>query len=155
MKKKRGLLLGLGVMIVLSASILYGCRDLIITDPVDITQSNWDIEMPKGAKQIFYESSEVSFLGDGEKYSVYECEDENSIRNSFDWQDDKSKLMSEGFKTIIHKIRAYEGTEIPDEYVPDLTGEFLYYYKKLEDNSKIYIIYVPGESKIYISEDIL
>lgn len=155
MSKKRGLLSGLAVLVLLSAGILYGCRDVIITDPVDIIQSNWDIEMPKGAKEILYESSNASFLGDGERYSVYECEDEDSIRNSFEWKDDKSKLIVEGFEDVINKIRGYEDGEIPDEYVPDLTRDFLYYYKKLEDNSKIYIIYIPGDGNIYISEDIL
>lgn len=154
MNKRWDMLLGLTVIVLLSASILYVSRDIIITDPVDIIQSNWDIEMPKDTKEIFYKSSGASLLGDGERYSVYECEDEDSIINSFQWKDDKSSLVVEGFEEVIDKIRGYVGSKIPKEYVPDLNGDFLYYYKELEDNSKIYIIYIPGVSKIYISENI-
>lgn len=109
MNNKWSVLLGLTVIVLFSASILYVSRDVIITDPVDIIQSNWDLEMPKSAKELFYKSSGVSILGDGERYSVYECEEEDYIRNSFQWK---------------------------------------------EDNSKIYIIYIPGVSNIYISENI-
>ena len=154
MNNKWSVLLGLTVIVLFSASILYVSRDVIITDPVDIIELNWDLEMPKCAKEIFYKSSGVSLLGDGERYSVYECEEEDYIRSSFQWKDDKSSLIVEGFKEVIYKIRGYGGSEIPKEYTPDLNRDFLSYYKGLEDNSKIYIIYIPGVSKIYISENI-
>lgn len=126
-----------------------------MTDPVEIIKTNWDIELPKNSKEVFYESSGGSFLGDGEKYSVYECEDEESISMAFDWKSDKDKSIIEGFQDVIHKIKSYKNTEIPDEFIPDLSEDFVYYYKQLEDNSKIYIIHIDEDSKIYISEDIL
>lgn len=154
MNNKWSVLLGLTIIVLFSASILYVSRDVIITDPVDIIQSNWDLEMPKSAKELFYKSSGVSILGDGERYSVYECEEEDYIRNSFQWKDDKSSPVVEGFKEVIYKIRGYGDNKIPKVYIPDLNKDFLYYYKELEDNSKIYIIYIPGVSNIYISENI-
>lgn len=154
MNNKRRLLLGLLSILALSVWILYGCSSVIMTDPIEVIESNWEIKLPKNAREIFYESSDISFLGDGERYSVYECKDETTIINLFDWKDDKSKIIVSGFEEVIHKIRSYKDTEIHNEYVPDLTRDFFYFHKELEDNSKIYIIHIPGENKIYISEEI-
>lgn len=154
MKIKRGLLFCLAVIVMFSMVILYGCRNVIRMDSAEVIETNWDVEMPEGAKEIFYKSSGASFLGDGERYSVYECEDDDSIEKSFEWKDDKDKFIVEGFEDVIHKIRSYEDGDIPKEYVPNLSGEFLYYYKELEDNSKLYIIHIPKENRIYISENI-
>ncbi|MGL5694782.1 MAG: hypothetical protein ACRCXA_11935 [Peptostreptococcaceae bacterium] len=152
MSKKRGLWFNLGLIVLFSVLIFFRCS---IIDSVEIIRINWDIELPKNSKEIFYESSEVNFLGDGEKYSVYKCEDEKSISVALDWKDDENKEIVDGFKDVIHSIKSYEGTKIPDEYIPNLTNGFLYYHKVLDDNSKIYIMYIPGDSRIYISEDIL
>ncbi|MGL5327721.1 MAG: hypothetical protein ACRDD7_00540 [Peptostreptococcaceae bacterium] len=154
MNKKRGLWLVLGLILLCLVGVLYSCSDAIITDPVEIIKTNWDIDLPKNSKEIFHESSGGSFLGDGEKYSVYECEDEKSISVSFDWKYDEDKDVVDGFEDVIHKIKSYENTEIPDEFIPDLDKDFVYYYKKLDDNSKIYIILIDGDNKLYISEDI-
>ena len=108
---------------------------------------NWNLDLPRNYEEIYYKDSGPSFNGDGERYSVFEYENLEEIKDAIEWQDKNSSIEIK-MVSILRKLK------VPEEYYPNYNSNCKYYYYIEEDNSKIYMILDINLNKIYIVEDI-
>lgn len=112
-----------------------------------IINMNWNINLPREYKEIFYIDSGESFLGDGKRYSIFEYNTLDEINSTIEWKD-KVDYIEDYVVDILEEL------EVSKEYYPDFNSDFKYYYKMDEDKSKIYIILNSDLKKVYIAENI-
>ena len=112
-----------------------------------IINMNWNINLPREYKESFYIDSGESFLGDGQRYSIFQYNTLDEINNVVEW-----KAKDNHIKNYV--INILEELEVSKEYYPDFNSDFKYYYKMDEDKSKIYIILNSDLKKVYIAENI-
>lgn len=108
---------------------------------------NWDIKLPKPDQIIYKKEKEASFNGDGEQYFIYEYTNMKKlerIKNGINWQLDKNIQM----ENEIIKILEYMG--ISEDLYPDFNSNYLYSYKKEENFTSIYLLYINNQ--LYIIE---
>lgn len=108
---------------------------------------NWDINLPREYEEVYYKDSGASFLGDGERYSVFQYKSLDEINNVIEW-----KIKEDNIEHHVTKI--LENLGVPTDYYPDYNNNFKYYYKTEEDRSEIYIILNSSLKKVYIVENI-
>lgn len=130
-----------------------GLKDVIFTDCLDIICLNWDLKLTKGSKEIYHQTSPSSFLGDGEKYHVFEYTD-SDISNLVTWQYSKNTSISSEFEDTIVLIQESSNIEIPKEYLPNLNQDYKFYKAIKYDSSKLYIVHIENTNKVYILENI-
>lgn len=112
-----------------------------------IINMNWNINLPREYKEIFYIDSGESFLGDGQRYSIFQYNTLDEINSTIEWKD-KDDYIEDYVVDILEEL------EVSKEYYPDFGSDFKYYYKMNEDKSKIYIILNSNLKKVYIAESI-
>lgn len=112
-----------------------------------IINMNWNINLPREYKEIFYIDSGESFLGDGQRYSIFQYNTLDEINSTIEWKD-KDDYIEDYVVDILEEL------EVSKEYYPDFGSDFKYYYKMNEDKSKIYIILNSNLKKVYIAENI-
>lgn len=112
-----------------------------------IINMNWNINLPREYKEIFYIDSGESFLGDGQRYSIFQYNTLDEINSTIEWKD-KVDYIEDYVVDILEEL------EVSKEYYPDFNSDFKYYYKMDEDKSKIYIILNSDLKKVYIAENI-
>lgn len=128
------------------------CGDSLFLSNEDVIYENWQVRLPEGGKEIYYKSSEASFHGDGQRYSVYEYDNKDIISNAFDWQDKKDENMEKEINEIFERLK--EDMKTSEEYNIDFNKKYKYIRKIEYDNSHLYLIYIIDENRIYVIEDI-
>ena len=108
--------------------------------------SNWNIKLPREYEEIYYKYSGASFLGDGEKYSIFQYNNLDQIKNTMEWENGNNNEVENFSEKILNDL------EIPKEYYPELNEDFLYYKKIKDDNSQICIILNEELKRAYILE---
>lgn len=108
---------------------------------------NWNLDLPRNYEEIYYKDSGPSFNGDGERYSVFEYENLEEIKDAIEWKD-KSSSIEVNMVSILRKLK------VPEEYYPNYNDNCKYYHYIEGDNSKIYMILDINLNKVYIVEDI-
>lgn len=108
---------------------------------------NWKIDLPSKYDEIYYKDSGSSFLGDGERYAIFQYETLDEVKNVIEWKTKDNSI--EGYITKI-----LENLEVPKENYPNFNNDFIYYHKLKEDNSQMYIILNSELNRIYIVEHI-
>ena len=63
----------------------------LFLDSKDVIYENWHVSLPEGGKEIYYTDSGANFHGDGQRYSVYKYDNEETISNAFEWKNKKDK----------------------------------------------------------------
>lgn len=126
---------------------------MLFLDGNDVIYENWNIRLPKDGNEIYYNTGEPSFHGDGARLSVYEYDDEEIIDSCFNWKDKKNANMEDEINDILKIIAGYN--DVPKEYIPNLEKSYKYLSKSTDDNSNIYLIYIIGENRIYVIENFL
>ena len=58
----------------------------LFLDSKDVIYENWHVRLPEGGKEIYYTDSGANFHGDGQRYSVYKYDNEETISNAFEWK---------------------------------------------------------------------
>lgn len=112
----------------------------------NIINRNWKIDLPREYKEIFYIDSGESFLGDGQRYSVFQYNTLDEINSAIEWKAKDNYIEN-------YVVDILEELEVSKEYYPDFSSDFKYYYKMDEDKSKIYIILNSDLKKVYIVEN--
>lgn len=112
-----------------------------------IINRNWEINLPREYEETYYKNSGESFLGDGERYSVFKYKTLSEINNVLEWKNKDNN-------TEQHVSEILKNLEVSKEYYPDFNDNFKYYHKTKEDNSRIYIILNSSLQKVYIVEHI-
>jgi len=114
----------------------------------NIIQANWEVELPLEYKEIYSIDSGPSFLGDGERYHIFEYANKEEIGEALNWQSGKNIIMESSVISILKALK------IPDEYMPKLENDYKYYFKTESDSSMLYIIFSEEANRVYIVEDI-
>lgn len=113
----------------------------------NIVNSNWKIELPSEYKEIYSYENEESFLGDGQRYHVFEYNTDSDIRNSLEWIDVKNINIEAEVLKILSDL------PVQDIYLPNFEEKYKYYSKEEMDSSKLYIILGEKDNTVYIAED--
>ena len=147
-KKNRGITLLVIIILLISIGIFlifnFNKEHNIYSN---IVESNWKIELPSEYKEIYSCDSGDSFLGDGERYHVFEYKDNSDIDNVLDWKSDKNIILESEVNRVLSSLN------IDTVYSPDFQQEYKYYFKsEIADSSKLYIILAQDNSTIYIIE---
>lgn len=119
----------------------------------DVIYENWHIRLPENGEEIYYTDSGASFHGDGQRYSVYEYSKEEIINKAFPWKNKKDKNIETEIKEVVEQLKEQD-VEIPEKYKIDLNKKYEYMVKTKDDNSKLYLVHIIGENKIYLIEKI-
>ena len=61
--------------------------------------------------------------------------------------------MEEEIKAVVENLKEEDG-EISEEYKINFSKRYEYIRKDKDDNSKLYLIYIIDENRIYVIEDI-
>ncbi|MEZ0536625.1 hypothetical protein ACAG39_05155 [Caldicellulosiruptoraceae bacterium PP1] len=109
---------------------------------------NWSIKLPNSYKEIYSANSGASFHGDGQRYHIFEYNNENEINQALNWINAKNVSMELEINKILNNLN------VSKQNMPDYNKKYKYYVKFQEDSSKIYLIFVPDTRKLYIIEDI-
>lgn len=146
-------ILSLGIIILCTK--LFGCEDVFFNNCIDIIKENWDIQISAPTEEIFHESSSISFHGDGERYHVFEYENEEDIINSsIQWIDYRDNSINAKVQDIIYDLETYYDVKIPEKFRPNIKDKYKFYTISKDDNSNLYLVYIPGTSRIFVAEDI-
>lgn len=115
----------------------------------NIIKNNWGIELSKQYKEIYSLDSGPSFHGDGERYHIFQYDDNKHVSPFLVWQGENDLYIEEKVKNIIINLN------VPEKYTPDFSRKYNYYYKTDTDSSKIYILFFHESNRLYIIEQIL
>lgn len=116
----------------------------------NIIQANWKIELPEEYEEVYVCDSGESFLGDGERYHVFQYEENKDIDKALDWKENKNIGIESAVTEILLNLN------IDTMYAPNFEEKYKYYFQKDDtDFSKLYIIFSKKENRIYIAETIL
>lgn len=113
----------------------------------NIVNSNWNIELPKENKEVYSIGSEESFLGDGKRYHILKY-DNDSINLCLDWNTKKDLKIESSVNGILSTLK------VPEKNIISFDNEYKYYYKKEDDSSELFIVFIPKFDRVYIVEDI-
>lgn len=141
-----GLFFGHMIFTLMSNGMLFWSSD-------DVIYENWNIRLPQNGEEIYYTDSGDSFHGDGIRYSVYKYSSGEIVDNAFQWNDKKDKNMEEEIKEVVENLKEEDG-EISEEYKINFSKRYEYIRKDKDDNSKLYLIHIIDENRIYVIEDI-
>lgn len=112
----------------------------------EIIQKNWGIELPTSYEEVYSTDSGASFLGDGERYHVFQYDSNEEVKNALNWQSIDVVRIDGKVKKILSNLN------ILDKYAIDFAEQYKYYYKTQEDSSIGYFIWQEENKRIYIIE---
>lgn len=114
-----------------------------------ILESNWGILLPKGYKELYSTDSGDSFLGDGQRYHVFDYEEKLKQEEIEKFSSKKNIKVEEEAEGILIQLG------VSKEKRPNFSKEY-YWYKKvhyIDSRSNLYLIYVFENSMVYVIEE--
>ena len=102
----------------------------LFLDSKDVIYENWHVSLPEGGKEIYYTDSGANFHGDGQRYSVYKYDNEETISNAFEWKNKKDKNIEEEIKEVLQYLKE-EKVKIPEKYKIDFNKKYKYIAKAM------------------------
>ncbi|MPQ44866.1 hypothetical protein [Clostridium tarantellae] len=113
----------------------------------NIIKSNWKIELPTEYNEIYSNDSGDSFLGDGQRYHIFEYKDTTNIIKSLNWQENKN------INVELNILKILSNLDISSEFLPDFKHDYQYFSQTEPDSSEIYIVFFEELRKVYIIEN--
>lgn len=138
-----GILLTLSFLIIV---LIYGELNAPYTKIISL---NWNIKLPNSGKQIYSANSKSSFLGDGERYHIFEYKNNNDVISSLSWEGGKNQDIESSAAKVLSALNVTQNN------MPNLKDNYRYYTRTKDDSSKIYLIFDTELKKLYVIEDIL
>lgn len=132
------------------AFALCGCS-FFSNDYADVLKANWGFTLPKGAgyKEV-YEKSESAFNGDGFRYYVFTCEENEPILEAFSWTDtQQSTLFFDSYQEACEEW--LDKLDVPKEERPEYS-ECVFWYQSHQDYSEIVLLFHEAQGKLYTVE---
>ena len=136
------------ILIVLVVFLIY----IKITNYSTALKLNWDIKLPPQARmtEIYENSAEPSFHGDGIRYHIFSYKNEEVINKMFNWnKEEKETFFCDSYSECIDSW--LNEIETPKEYFPDYHN-CVYWYNKKDGYNEIIILWNKEENKIYVVE---
>ncbi|MDD7793580.1 hypothetical protein [Clostridium sp. 'White wine YQ'] len=112
----------------------------------NIIKANWKIILPKEYDEIYEKDEGPSFLGDGDRYHIFQYNDIKQIDSSLEWKSEKNESIEAGSEEILKNLK------VSKEYYPNFESSYKYYWKIKDDNSKIYFIFDRDKKEVYVLE---
>ncbi len=114
-----------------------------------LLKSSWDVDLPENAKVLYYVEN-TGFSGDGDRYYVLKYEEEpTELLENFKFERDDA--FENSFRDWFGSYIDTAENEVPEEYKPDLSKEYLWFYMTKEILSdKLYLLYYPETLTLYI-----
>ena len=113
----------------------------------NIIEKNWGINLSKEYEEI-YNKDEKSFLGDGNRYHLFQYKNPININKNFDWINEKNSSIESQILKILGEL------DVEEKYMPNFEKNYKYYFKSNQDSSKIYILYFEDEKKVHTIESL-
>lgn len=112
-----------------------------------VIYKNWNIFLPDSYTEIYSADSGTSIQGDGPRYHVFQYKSNNEIGEILKWRTDKNTDMESATNEVLKRLN------VSDKDTPDFQKNYKY-YTKVDDMSKLYLIYFSDTKKLYIVEDL-
>ncbi len=132
---------------------LCGCS--LFGDYTATIKENWEITIPKetGCTQVYEKQCEPSFHGDGFRYHVFACKDNQAMLDAFAWSSQEEKTNFHDSYSASCEEWLTE-IDVPESERP-VYAECVYYYKNQEDMSEIIMLFSETQGKLYVVESFL
>lgn len=114
---------------------------------IQIINKNWSINLPKPYKHVYTSKSEESFIGDGEKYTVFEYRDLGSINQSLHWNNGPNPSIELEVTKITNDLNV--------SIIPNFKRKYKYYSIIRNDSSRLYLLFDIQSNKLYVVEYII
>lgn len=115
---------------------------------VRVIEANWSIKLPASYDEIYKTDSGPSFLGDGQRYHVFEVRDHNTVIDAVAWKSGPNSTIEAAIAKIIRELK------VDPTYRPDFQIDYHYYTQTESDHSTIYLVYFEVTQWLVIIEDI-
>ena len=126
-----------------------------ITDYSPVIKANWNIDFAAYTDiiEIYGIDNVKSILGDGNRYHIFQYENEDGVSEMLDWSNEEKETIYNS--TYTESVNEWLGQiGVPEEYYPDYSS-CKYWYNKKEDNSEIIILWDDTEDKLYVVESFM
>lgn len=145
--KNRGLIV-LSVFLLLVLASILGLS-AYFTNYNTAIKANWGISLPRGYKESFSTDSGPSFLGDGDRYHVFNYKKGLKPRDMGKFNFGRNIELEADVEKIINSL------QIPNQAKPDFSKEYYWYGKNDKDDPRdtLYIIYFMEENRVYVVEE--
>lgn len=132
---------------------LCGCA-LFSNDYADAIKANWGFTIPTAAGyDEVYKKSESAFNGDGFRYHVFACKENQPILEAFSWTDaQQSTIFYDSYQEACEEWLNI--LDVPKEKRPAY-GECVFSYHAQHDNSEIVLLFHEAQSKLYAVESFM
>lgn len=142
MKRKKAIIICcvvIAVLVAISAG-LYIAGNIYYSSK-RIYELNWNIELPDGIKQEFEEKTDISFRGDGIRYTIYSAEEDENFFDDF--QSEKDSTIESAFSESLSSLN------ITSEHRPNWEHNYMWkHIENYEDN--LYMIYDQQTDELFI-----
>jgi len=115
---------------------------------IEIINLNWSIELPNSYKEIYSIDSGASFHGDGERYHIFEYDNKIDVEIPLNLESNKNIAIESAIEKVLNNLNVAQVNR------PNFECEYKYYSKKMDDSSKIYLIFETNTKRLYVIEDI-
>lgn len=116
-----------------------------------IIEESWNIDLPEGLEEEYYQHSEIGFQGDGEYYHVFSSKGSESIDEFVrDFETEKNPDMENTVTAILDELAVPKNKRI------NFHEDYLWMVKfdSVDPRDTLYLIYQPQASKWYVIRDI-
>ncbi len=155
-KAKKPLLVSAIIAIAVAAMLLAGgylLTRLSASNYTQTLQANWEIRLPSSCTLIYNTDSGASSHGDGRRYHVYTCMDEDALTQALAWESEQSATLF--CDSYADAVTAWlEAISAEDAQYPDFS-RCVYYYLASEDSSELIVLWDCGSQTVYVAESIL
>lgn len=116
-----------------------------------VIENNWEIDLPEGLEEEYYQHSEIGFQGDGKYYHVFSSKGSESIDEFVrDFETEKNPDMENTVTAILDELAVPKNKRI------NFHEDYLWMVKfdSVDPRDTLYLIYQPQASKWYVIRDI-
>lgn len=116
-----------------------------------IIEESWNIDLPEGIEEEYYQHSEIGFQGDGEHYHVFSSKGSESIDEFIrDFKTEKNPELENKVTAIFDELAVPKNKRI------NFHEDYLWMVKfdSVDPRDTLYLIYQPSTSKLYVIRDI-
>lgn len=113
-----------------------------------VIEANWSIMLPTSYDEIYKIDSGQSFLGDGQRFHVFEVRNQSDVIDALAWTNGPNSTIEESVTTLIRALK------VDSAYRPDFQIPYRYYTQTKTDHSTIYLVYFETIQRLLIIEDI-
>ena len=143
---KKGLLIT-SILIILLVAIL---GSYVLNQRYTLAiEKNWSIQLPRSYDELYVIDSGESFLGDGERFHVFEYSGNHDVIAALSWEKGPNAKVEESITKILQSLGASA------TFAPDFKLDYLYSTHVLSDGtSTLHLVFFESTHRLYVIESI-